>query len=96
MDPPDAARRMNPSFDEPEHPLSRLARQSVVVVVGFGLIIAGTILLVLPGPGIVLILLGIGILSREFRWARRLLLGLRLTAQRALGWFSQWFRSLKS
>lgn len=96
MDPPDAARRLNPAFDEPEHPLSRLVRQAAVVVAGFGLIIAGAILLVLPGPGIVLILLGLGILGREFRWARRLLVGLRLTAQRGLAWSSEWFRRLKS
>jgi putative transmembrane protein PGPGW len=70
------------------------ARDQAVAVAGFGLIIAGSILLVLPGPGIVLILLGIGVLGREFLWARRLLDRLRLTAERGVAWFSEWFRRL--
>jgi hypothetical protein len=32
---------------------------------------AGTAMLVLPGPGIVTIVLGLGVLSHEYEWARR-------------------------
>lgn len=48
-------------------------RRIVVGVVG-GLITAlGLVLLVLPGPGILVVLAGLAILASEFRFARRLL-----------------------
>jgi len=52
---------------------SRVARRSGIAIVGFGLVIGGILLLVLPGPGILVILLGLAVLAREFAWARRLL-----------------------
>jgi hypothetical protein len=44
----------------------------VKVVGGFALIGAGVVMLVTPGPGILAIAGGIGLLSTEFEWARRL------------------------
>lgn len=44
----------------------------LVVVGGFALLAAGGLLMVLPGPGIPLVLAGLGLLSLEFEWARRL------------------------
>ena len=52
-----------------QHPV---LRKVVVAVTGFILIAIGTALLVLPGPGIVVILAGIAVLSLEFPWARAL------------------------
>jgi len=52
-----------------QHPV---LRKVVVGVIGFILIAIGTALLVLPGPGIVVILAGIAVLSLEFPWARAL------------------------
>ena len=49
---------------------------------GFALVIAGIFMLVLPGPGIVTIILGLALLAREFRWARRLLDRARQVAAR--------------
>ena len=49
------------------------ARKVVVCVVGFSLVLLGILLLVLPGPGTVAILAGLGVLGLEFAWARRLL-----------------------
>jgi tellurite resistance protein TerC len=43
------------------------------IIVGFTLLGIGVAMLVLPGPGIVTIALGLTILSVEFVWARRLL-----------------------
>ena len=40
-----------------------------VALVGGTLIVVGVILLVLPGPGLVLIALGVAILASEFAWA---------------------------
>jgi uncharacterized protein (TIGR02611 family) len=45
----------------------------VVAIAGSAVIAAGFAMLVLPGPGLVAILLGLAILSTEFKWARRFL-----------------------
>jgi hypothetical protein len=52
---------------------SRLARKIVVAVVGFSVLAFGVALIVLPGPAVVVIPLGLAILGKEFPWARRLL-----------------------
>jgi uncharacterized protein (TIGR02611 family) len=42
-------------------------------VFGFVVVLAGLAMLVLPGPGLVVIAIGLGILALEFAWAERLL-----------------------
>ncbi|MFD0535747.1 PGPGW domain-containing protein [Actinomadura luteofluorescens] len=49
----------------------RLLRKVGVAVAGTALIVAGVAMLVLPGPGIVAILAGLGLLGTEFPTARR-------------------------
>ena len=44
----------------------------LIVLGGFGLVGVGGLLLVLPGPGLLVIAAGLGLLSLEFRWAARL------------------------
>jgi uncharacterized protein (TIGR02611 family) len=53
--------------------LARFARRGGVFIVGVALLVAGTAMLVLPGPGIAVILLGLVVLAKEFSWARRAL-----------------------
>jgi len=53
--------------------LLRTARLIVVTVVGTVVLIAGIIMLVTPGQGVLTILAGLGILGSEFPWAQRLL-----------------------
>ena len=48
--------------------MTRIAR----IVGGFLLVVAGVFMLVLPGPGILTIIAGIAILSRDLKWAQRL------------------------
>lgn len=48
-----------------------MIRRVAVVAGGFGLLLVGLALLVLPGPGIPLLLAGLGLLSLEYHWARR-------------------------
>ena len=43
------------------------------VVSGFTLLLAGAVMLVTPGPGWLVIFLGLGMLGAEFVWARRLM-----------------------
>jgi uncharacterized protein (TIGR02611 family) len=44
-----------------------------VLVVGTILLVAGVIMIVMPGPAIVFIPLGLGVLATEFPWARTVL-----------------------
>jgi uncharacterized protein (TIGR02611 family) len=43
------------------------------IIFGFTLLLVGVIMLVTPGPGWLVILLGLGLLAAEFVWARRLM-----------------------
>lgn len=53
-------------------------RRVVVSVVGGALVVAGLLLIPLPGPfTIPLLLLGLTVLSWEFKWAKRLLFRIR-------------------
>jgi tellurite resistance protein TerC len=49
------------------------AKRVIVAVVGGTVLLIGVALLVLPGPAVVVIPLGLAILATEFVWARRLL-----------------------
>lgn len=51
----------------------RKARQLVVGVVGATVVLIGFIMIFTPGPAIIVIPLGLGILATEFVWARNLL-----------------------
>jgi Putative transmembrane protein (PGPGW) len=43
------------------------------IVAGFTLLAAGAVMLVTPGPGWLVIFLGLGLLAAEFVWAKRLM-----------------------
>ena len=49
----------------------KIFRKAVISILGFGLIILGIILLPLPGPGFLVIVAGLFVLSLEFEWAER-------------------------
>ncbi len=75
---PAAARRWHehPAF-VPFKAVGRFIRRSgkriAVTIAGAVVVLVGIALLVLPGPGWVLIFAGLAILSTEYVWARRLL-----------------------
>jgi hypothetical protein len=46
--------------------------RTVRLAAGWSLLVVGGLLLVLPGPGIPLLLVGLALLSRDVPWARRL------------------------
>ncbi|MEO1201964.1 MAG: PGPGW domain-containing protein [Pseudomonadota bacterium] len=52
------------------HLTYKAARRIVVAVVGVTVVLLGVVMLVTPGPGLVVIPLGLAILSIEFAWAR--------------------------
>ncbi|HVF12799.1 MAG TPA: PGPGW domain-containing protein [Actinomycetota bacterium] len=51
----------------------RHTRRVVIGVIGTALVGVGIALLALPGPGLLVILAGLTVLSWEFRWAKRML-----------------------
>jgi tellurite resistance protein TerC len=49
----------------------RQARRIVILIVGMTVLLIGVAMLVLPGPAIVVIPVGLAILATEYAWARR-------------------------
>lgn len=57
-------------------------RRAVVAMIGFTVLLIGVAMVVLPGPAVIVIPLGLAILATEFVWARRLLQKARATIAR--------------
>lgn len=62
------------------HPIGTLlrfiwqnAKRAAVMVVGLVLLGGGVVMLVTPGPGLVLIVAGLAVLATEFVWAEKML-----------------------
>src|SRR5438477_8600658 len=53
--------------------LLKKARQAIVFVLGISVLAVGIVMIVAPGPAVVVIPLGLAILATEFLWARRVL-----------------------
>jgi uncharacterized protein (TIGR02611 family) len=53
--------------------IGRNSKRLLVLVAGFAVVGAGIAMLVLPGPGIIVVILGLAILATEFAWAERAL-----------------------
>jgi hypothetical protein len=62
--------------------MSRKLRALGRTLLGWGLVAAGLVALVLPGPGLLLLLSGLIVLSRQYEWARRALEPVRIKAFR--------------
>ena len=48
-------------------------RKLIVAVIGSTVVLFGLALIVLPGPAVIVVPLGLAILATEFAWARRLI-----------------------
>jgi hypothetical protein len=60
--------------------IRRSGKRVAVTIAGFLVLLAGAAMLVLPGPGILVIIAGLAILATEYVWAQRLL---RLAKEKA-------------
>ena len=58
-------------------------KRIAVTIAGFAVLIAGVAMLVLPGPGLLVIIAGLAILATEYVWAQRALNYARQAATRA-------------
>ena len=81
-----------PSFTPPGRPpvsISRSAlrhlRRVIVAVIGVTVLAIGVAMIILPGPAMVVIPLGLGILAIEFAWARRMLERLKREGTKVFG-----------
>ena len=53
--------------------IGRNAKRVAVTIAGFAVVLAGVAMLVLPGPGIIVIIGGLAILATQYVWAEHLL-----------------------
>jgi hypothetical protein len=60
--------------------IGRNSKRIGITIAGFLLILVGAALLVLPGPGLLVIIAGLAVLATEYVWAQRLL---RIAKQKA-------------
>lgn len=82
-----------PSAPQPPTAVSwpfRWAWQVFVAIAGIVTILVGIILLLLPGPGSVVIVAGIGILATEFIWAKQLMTRIRIWVKQQLRRWKNW------
>ena len=68
------------------------AYRTVVGILGGGLAIVGLLMVPLPGPGWLVVFLGLAILGTEFHWAKRLAGWLK----RALDRFWAWWKARRA
>jgi uncharacterized protein (TIGR02611 family) len=68
------------------HPALGPAYRFGVGILGFAVILLGLFLIPFPGPGWLVVFLGLGILATEFAWAERLLDFARHQFSRWTGW----------
>jgi uncharacterized protein (TIGR02611 family) len=62
--------------------VGRSGKRIAVTVIGFALVAIGLVMLVVPGPGLLVILAGFAVLATEYTWARS---ALEETKRRASG-----------
>jgi uncharacterized protein (TIGR02611 family) len=61
--------------------IGRNGKRAAIAVIGSALILAGVVMMVTPGPGLVAIIAGLAILATEFAWAERALDRAKRTAR---------------
>lgn len=59
----------------------RHAKRVITLVVGSTILLIGLAMIFLPGPGILGIAAGLGVLATEFVWAKRMLVRVRRKAR---------------
>ena len=53
--------------------IGRNGKRAGITIAGFALILAGVVMLVFPGPGLLTIIAGLALLAHEYVWAQRAL-----------------------
>ena len=63
--------------------VGRIVWRVIIGVLGGGITVAGGIALIGPGPGVLIVLAGLGILATEFAWAGRVMMHTKRIAAKA-------------
>lgn len=63
--------------------VGRLIWQIMIGLLGGGITVAGAVALIGPGPGILIVLAGLGILASEFAWAGEVMMRTKKIASKA-------------
>lgn len=71
------------------NPATRHAYRWSVALIGLVVVVAGAIMIPFPGPGWLVVFLGVGIWASEFGWAQRLLGFGRRHLDRWVAWLAQ-------
>lgn len=67
----------------------RVVRKPVVTLIGSLVVVAGVVMLLTPGPGLIGVAAGLAILATEYAWAERLLHRVRARIRRAADSFKR-------
>jgi hypothetical protein len=74
--------------------LTAHARKALTISIGIVLLVVGVALLILPGPGLPLIIVGLTLLGAHFAWARNLKARAVDLGKQGLGWVKRLRSSL--
>lgn len=72
------------------YPWLNLVYKVIVTILGVLVVIVGAILIPLPGPGWLIVFIGMTILGSEYHWARRLTSWLRMQLAKFWAWWKSW------
>lgn len=64
--------------------LTRTFKKILVGIIGGVVVLAGLLMMPLPGPGVLVVFAGLAILATEFEWCRRLLRRLKAASRRMI------------
>ncbi len=87
-------RRVKSAFTEVfDNPVGRPAKKAIITVVGVCITLLGLVMFVLPGPGFLLVVVGLGILALEYpgarKWLRKFQSILSASAKKADDFFAR-------
>ncbi|MEY2481576.1 MAG: hypothetical protein QOK24_104 [Verrucomicrobiota bacterium] len=71
-------------------------RKLIVAVIGGTIVLIGIVMILLPGPAVIVIPVGLGVLATEFAWARRLVRRTRVMIAKVRGRQSGKTRAMES
>ena len=63
--------------------IGRIVWRVIIGIIGGGITVAGGVALIGPGPGILVVLAGLGILATEFAWAGEVMMHTKRIAAKA-------------
>lgn len=75
-----------------KRPWLNIVYKTLITIIGVAVVIIGVILIPLPGPGWLIVFIGMTILGSEYHWARRFTSWLRMMLARFWYWWRAWRR----